>query len=278
MKLPNLSYMMSVGELRYIQSHFESGAYRNPDALGGAFLTPAKRLRCLIRGTVFRSRVRANPFYAYVVARTKYYDEVFLGAVTRSASCLFNIGSGGDTRAYRFAEAVQAKGVKVFECDQPAAISAKQQIAGRAWPTSHVQYLPIDLNDGEWAPFVAHLPASDAAPALVMMEGVSPYVNTSAFEAFLRMLSRRLPAGSALAYDFKLSGVADEFGRSAQSQKLFRLPSDEDEVRRYHQALGYQVEQVELSSALSRRLVPQATAVFQEDCLVKLITRPQAPT
>ena len=32
-KLPNLSYMMSVGELRYIQANFEKGAAKNPDQL-----------------------------------------------------------------------------------------------------------------------------------------------------------------------------------------------------------------------------------------------------
>ena len=33
MSLPNLSYMVSVGQLRYIQSAYEVPEHRNPDAL-----------------------------------------------------------------------------------------------------------------------------------------------------------------------------------------------------------------------------------------------------
>ena len=102
-KLPNLSYMMSVGELRYIQAHFEKGAAKGPDGLVGGFLPWPKRLGCWVRGTLLLPKLRANPFYAYLNARTKYYDQVFSGALERSITRIVNIGCGSDTRAQRFA-------------------------------------------------------------------------------------------------------------------------------------------------------------------------------
>jgi O-methyltransferase involved in polyketide biosynthesis len=103
-----------------------------------------------------------------------------------------------------------------------------------------------------------------------MLEGVSPYVGAEAFATFLRMLSSKLHPASAFAYDFKLRGVADDFGGSGR----FRLSADRDEVTRYHRDLGFQVEHMELSSALSQRLQPGSAPLFEEDCLLRLSVRP----
>ena len=67
-----------------------------------------------------------------------------------------------------------------------------------------------------------------------MMEGVSPYIDRTKFEAFLRLLSARLEPGSVLAYDFKLQGVAPGFGHP----ESFRLPPERDAVAAYHHAAG----------------------------------------
>jgi len=273
MKLPNLSYMMSVGELRYIQSRFERGEAKGPDALVGGFLPWSKRLGCWVRGTLLLPKLRANPFYAYLNARTKYYDQVFGEAIARSMTRIVNIGCGSDTRAQRFAGPLRAHGAEVLECDQEPAIRAKEQLARRLWGApDHVAYQPIDLEAGSWPALEAWLARGAAAPTLVMLEGVSPYVREDAFAAFLRMLSSKLHPASAFAYDFKLRGVADDFG-GAPGGGRFRLSADREEVARYHRDLGFQVDHMELSSALSQRLQPGRAPLFEEDCLLRLSVR-----
>jgi methyltransferase (TIGR00027 family) len=259
MSLPASSYLVNVGQLRYIQSRCES----SPDALVGAFLSLRQRLACIVRGALLLPRLRANPFYYYLLARTRHYDQLFLDAVRDSVACIVNIGCGSDTRAYRFAPLLQAKGITVIECDRPEAIFAKRELAARRWPTAHVRYIPVDLNEKQWA----H--ALDEAPpgrAFVMMEGVSPYIAKARFEAFLRFLSGRLATGSVLAYDYKLPGVAPGFGHP----ESFRLPPERDAIAAYHDALGFQLQHFETSSGLTRRLLPRASALFEEDCLACL--------
>jgi len=87
MSLPDSSYLVNVGQLRYIQSLCEPAHSRNPDAVVGAFLSLPQRLACIVRGTLLRPRLRANPFYHYVLARTRYYDALFLQAVNDSVAC-----------------------------------------------------------------------------------------------------------------------------------------------------------------------------------------------
>jgi methyltransferase (TIGR00027 family) len=261
MSLPDASYLVNVGQLRYIQSRCEPDGSRNPDAAVGAFLSLPQRVACIVRGALLRSRLRANPFYHYILARTRHYDEVFLDAVREGVSCIVNIGCGTDTRAYRFAPLLQRKRITVLECDQPHAIRAKREIAARRFPTAHVRYAPLDLNNG-----VARLDKLPPGPALVMMEGVSPYIDRTRFAAFLRQLSARLEPGSVLAYDFKLHGVAPGFGHP----ESFRLPPERDAVAAYHRLLGFQLRHLETSAGLTRRLLPRASPLFEEDCLVCL--------
>jgi methyltransferase (TIGR00027 family) len=269
--LPNMSFMVNVGELRYIQARCERDARRNPDVLAGAFLPFARRLACLAHGTLLMRRLRARPFYDYLLARTRYYDQVFLDAIAGGIRCIVNIGCGGDTRAYRFAHPLRRHGVRVLECDQPAAIRAKRRIAQSRWPTEHVRYVELDLERRGWlelAPLIAGEPA-----VLVMLEGVSPYVSTAAFEAFLRFVATR--PGSRLAYDFKIIDSAEEPGRRAPVERPFRLPPDRATVAAYHAALGLELGHMELSSELARRLVPQASALFDRDAVLTLRPRAQ---
>src|SRR5206468_5199960 len=213
MGLPDLSNSMYVALLRYIQSIHESPERRNPDTLVRRFIPILARLRTAWLGRQELSKLRADPFYYYLVARTRYYDQVVNDAVSDGVQQIVNVGCGSDTRAYRFKRLLGSKGVKVLECDQPKAIRAKQQAAKRWRCFDYVEYLPIDLNDDTWPELEHWLGDRTRTKALVLMEGVSPYISGGNFGRFLVLLATRLSPGSYVAYDFKIRGVHDDFGR-----------------------------------------------------------------
>jgi methyltransferase (TIGR00027 family) len=276
MKLPNLSYMMTVGELRYIQAKFEKGKRQNPDSAVGAFLPFWTRVLCTLRGLLLLPKIRAQRFYDYVNARTRYYDDIFVAAIGNSFKYIINVGCGSDTRAHRFGDRIKAQGLKVLECDQEEAIRTRERLAKRRWPNDAIQYRALDLEDGQWPGFVDFLGRNRDGRTLVMMEGVSPYIGQNAFRTFLEVLANNLAPGSVVAYDFKLKGVADDFGDRPQAEKRFRLPSEREEVAAYHAAVGFGLTQLDLSADLSRTVHPDAEA-FEEDGLVKLEVRARNP-
>src|SRR5437016_10304251 len=143
MGLPNLSKSMDIARLRYIQSIHESPERRNPDTLVRHFIPILARLRTAWLGRQELSKLRADPFYYYLVARTHYYDQVVNDAVADGVQQIVNVGCGSDTRAYRFKHLLRSQGVHILECDQPQAIYAKQRIAQRWRPCDYVEYLPI---------------------------------------------------------------------------------------------------------------------------------------
>ena len=224
--------------------------------------------------------MRSNPLYYYLVARTRYYDGIFLDAISDKVQYIINIGCGCDTRAYRFEHVLRQNGVRVLECDQPEAIAGKQRIAQRRGRFDHVAYMSMDLNDGAWPDFEQWLNKNNNnAKILVLMEGVSPYVNSETFGLFLSLLAKKLPVGSRVAYDFKLDGVADSFGFGGRTHRPFRLPTASEEVVSYHEKLKYRLNHLEQSSDLSTRLLTglgsSGVSLFRQDGLIQLEVAPR---
>jgi methyltransferase (TIGR00027 family) len=274
MALPDLSSSMYVAQLRFIQSRHESAERRNPDSLVRYFIPMIQRLRGAWVSRKKLSRLRADPFYYYLVARTVYYDQVVKETVSDGVRRIVSIGAGSDTRAYRFVRLLHDRGVKVVECDQPEAIFEKRRIASRLGLFGHVEYLPIDLNADSWPEFAGLLGNRSGPKTLVLMEGVSPYINDSSFRQFLFLLSSNLSRDSYVAYDYKLRGIKDDFGLTERTQRPFRLSSKRDEVAAFHEEHGLVLDNMELSSEMCARLLPgvasSGAALFGEDGLVRL--------
>jgi methyltransferase (TIGR00027 family) len=274
MELPNTSYLSAIGRLRFIQSVHESDERRNPDTLVRRFFPLLERWRVRWLGRRELARLRSQPMYYYLIARTKHYDQVFLDALAEGVKRIINVGCGSDTRAYRFVSNLLEKRVRVWECDQAEAIETKQRLVQRLGSFDHVEYLAIDLNDGAWPELERRLSREPDVCTLVLMEGVSPYIDESAFRRFLALLAARLPAGSRVAYDFKVRGAADEFGRVGRTRVPFRLPAAASEIASYHDALGLRLEHHQSSTELCERLLPgldgAAAKAFNEDGLVRV--------
>jgi len=238
LKLPSVSNLMYVARLRYIQSIHESSERRNPDLLVRHFIPLLERWRSAWISQDELSKLRMNPFYYYLVARTRYYDQVFSDAVAEGVKSIVSVGCGSDTRPYRIMQILKSNGVRVLECDQPEAIRVKQRISKRWQGLDHVDYLPIDLNDGAWPDLTRWVDERPDRKTLVLIEGVSPHVDGVSFEQFLLLLASKLTAGSLVAYDFKTRGVEDDFGRKGRTESPFRLPSARSEVAAFHETHG----------------------------------------
>jgi O-methyltransferase involved in polyketide biosynthesis len=167
---------------------------------------------------------------------------------------------------------LHSNGVGVLECDQAEAIEVKARVAGRWRSSSRIEYLPIDLNDRSWSNLALWLPAHAAGTLLVMSEGVSPYIDDSAFTRFLEFLGASLTPGSIVAYDFKFCGANDAWGRSDAARTPFRLSTVRADVESFHETRGFQIESFESSSDLSQRVLNGSplASVFAEDGLIRL--------
>jgi methyltransferase (TIGR00027 family) len=273
MSIRNLSNLMYVAELRYVQSLYECGQVQGPDTYVRHFIPLLRRWRLNGLNRKQLAELRANPFYYYLIARTKYYDDIFHDAVEDNFKSIINIGCGGDTRSYRFGRLFKKHGIRVLECDQALVIAGRLRAAKRLKSFCNISYAAIDLNGDAETKFAHWLNRTNSRKVLVMMEGVSPYIDREAFGRFLRGLALMLPAGSRLVYDFKLCGCADGFGCTRRTGTTFRLPPELSEIAMYHEERGFRLYHAELSSDLTVRVLPGLDPhvdLFRQDCLVQL--------
>lgn len=274
MKKLAFSNSLKVAERRYIQSIHEQRELKNPDSLVGMFLPVLRRWRCRWLSPRIVAALQTDPIYYYLLARTRYYDALFLNAITNNVQYIINVGCGTDTRAYRFEQALTQKGVKVLECDQPNAIQIKQDLAKRVGCNRNLAYVSIDLNADSWSDFEACLTTKKPAKTLVFMEGVAPYIKADRFTQFLRFLAQNLSTGSRVAYDFKLRGFDEDLDSAGQTKNLFRLAGERDTVAAFHGEIGYQLDHMERSADLTTRLLAGLDAsrspLFIEDALIQL--------
>jgi len=274
MALPDLSNSLYVANLRYIQSIHEPPPYSNPDTQGWRFLPLLQRWRAKRLRRDELATLRSDPFYYYLLARTRYYDRVFSDAVAGGVGLIVGIGCGSDTRAYRFDDLWRRNGVRGLECDQGGAIRVKTRLVRRWGRFDHVEYMALDLNDDDWPEFFERVQPLTDRRTLVMLEGVSPYVDARQFQRFLARLASTLSPASEVAYDFKLEGVNDGFGREGRTKVPFRLPDRATDVDRFHDGLGLRMTAFELSSDLAGRLLPElapdASPRFAQDALIRL--------
>jgi hypothetical protein len=270
MKLPNLNYLGTVAKIRYTQNMFESRRTRNPDDSAGLFLSIWSRTWCALRFVGLRPFIRKSPWYWYILARTVYYDELFLAAIFSGFSGIINIGCGADTRSIRFRRLIDRKKISVAELDQAESILQKQMVVPTELLPHTLRFGSININSGAFDAVSTLISNFGSGPILVMMEGVSPYVEGESFRSLLRFLSEELTDDSIVAYDYKISGVDDEFGIGTQSALGFRLPDSAEEVCRYHKELGFKLVDFLRGGELSAVESPSSVPPFYEDNLVKL--------
>jgi methyltransferase (TIGR00027 family) len=144
---------------------------------------------------------RFPPMETWLALRVAYLDRMVALAVDRlSIRQIVILGAGYDTRAARLPRA----GVQFFEVDHPATQAAKRaRIANLpGYPVDAARFVDCDF---ERQDPLDRLRAADfraGEPALVIWEGVVPYLTEAAVRATATRIASGLESRSLLAFDF----------------------------------------------------------------------------
>ena len=187
-----------------IQSVHEPPECRNPGQAGAPLHSVPRAVSIDVGESGRRVQTEGEPLLLLPGREDEVHDQVLSEAVADGVQSIVNVGCGTDTSVHRFSHLFKHRDVRVLECDRAEAIRAKQRIVRRWQHSQHIEYLQIDLNADTW-PEAAWL-EKQPGRTLVLMEGVSPYIDDVSFGRFLSLLASTLAAGSQVAYDFKIQG------------------------------------------------------------------------
>lgn len=151
-----------------------------------------------------RLDARFAPMEKWLALRVAYLDRLVGLAVDRlSMRQVVILGAGYDTRAARLPRA----GVRFYEVDHPATQAAKRARLGElpGYPVDAATYVTCNFESGSHEDPVTQLGAAGFAlgePALVIWEGVVPYLTEPAIRATATRLASGLDPRSLVAFDF----------------------------------------------------------------------------
>ncbi len=143
------------------------------------------------------------PMELWVAVRTAYLDAHVSYAMSHGTTQIVLLGAGLDTRAAR----LKKEGVRFFEVDHPSSQADKRRrLASIAsYPETAATYVTCDFaeNDDFITPLVEHGFRTDA-PALILWEGVTPYLPEPAVRATLRSIAMRCDPRTVVIFDHLL--------------------------------------------------------------------------
>lgn len=159
----------------------------------------------------------------WVAVRTAFLDEQVLHWTRRAPSFdqVAILGAGLDTRAARLGQ----PGVRFFEVDQPASQREKlerlRQIPG--YPLEAATYVPCDFEHHDFLERLVEAGFRTDAPALIVWEGVTPYLPEPAIRATLRRIATGCHPSTLLLFDHLSRKLVDAASRPAKDDHLMNF-------------------------------------------------------
>ena len=160
------------------------------------------------------------PMELWLALRVAYLDRIVALAVDElSIRQVVVLGAGYDTRAARLPRA----GTTFFEVDHPATQAAKRERLARLpdYPVDAARYVACNFEREDPIDRLVATGFDAREPALVIWEGVVPYLTEAAVRATATRLATGLEPRSIVAFDF----VGKKFAAGTANSELARAES-----------------------------------------------------
>ncbi|MFC1532769.1 class I SAM-dependent methyltransferase [Thermodesulfobacteriota bacterium] len=258
-----------------------------PDDLAVCFLPPHFRFFLKFKRIRENTRNKLNGLLPglneYMIARTAFFDGLFVDALNIKTPQIVLLGAGYDSRAYRFANSNQ--GTRIFELDATPTQNRKKKCIRKAQIDipKHVTFIPINFNQESLKDTLEKAGYKNHQKTLFIWEGVSYYLDLESVETTLAFVSHASHHESAIAFDYTISiseeNIDNYYGvkeftqtmkeHHANEELIFSI--DEDEIESFLEQRGLKIvnhldnEEIERTFLLDENgsLIGQTTGHFR---------------
>jgi len=195
-----------------------------PDDLAKIFLPLHFRFFLKFKKIRENTKNKLNEFLPglneYMIARTAYFDRLFLDALNNQISQIVLLGAGYDTRAYRFME--YNLNTRIFELDSAPTQARKLSCLRKARidVPEALTFIPINFNTESLKDVLEIAGHKHHKKTLYIWEGVSYYLDAKSVDTTLEFVSNSSHHESAIAFDYTVS-VSDEKAENFYGVKEF---------------------------------------------------------
>lgn len=217
-----LSGIDAIGRTAFAVASLRAAEHRNPE---GLFTDPYAERILRAAGMPLEPQADSRGFAAVmgaqVVVRSRYFDDLLLGAAATGCRQIVLVASGMDSRPWRLA---WPEGTVLFEVEQEPVLRFKDhvmderdaQLAGLRHPVA------TDLRD-DWASALREAGFHADLPTAWLVEGLLYALEETSADQLLAVLSELSAPGSVLAFDHFEVGPSLRAATDRISPDLTRL-------------------------------------------------------
>lgn len=184
----------------------------------------------------------------YLIARTAHFDRLFKEALAEQIPQIVLLGSGYDSRAFRFAD--MNHGTRVFDLDISPTQNRKKKClqAARIQIPPQVTFVPIDFNRESLCEALETAGYQKTEKTVFLWEGVSYYLGRKSVDETLEFVSQ-VASESRIGFDYSIPLEPENLDET-YGAKEFALS-----MRQYHESeeLRFSLDEEEIGSFLEQR-------------------------
>jgi len=236
-----------------------------PDYLAEKFLPPHFRFFLKFKKIQANTKDKLNGFLPglneYMIARTAYFDHLFVNALNTQTSQIVLLGAGYDTRAYRFANLNHD--TRIFELDIAPTQDRKRKCikSARIKVPEFVTFIPINFNDQSLADVLGEAGYQNHQKTLFIWEGVSYYLDAASVDRTFEFVRQATHPESSIAFDYTVSmseeNIDEYYGVREFSQTMKEHHANEE--------LLFSIGEGEIGSFLEQRGLKAIEHLDNED-------------
>lgn len=215
-----------MGALHRTIANRECGFQRfGTDHLAEYFLP--SHIRFLMKYRKVRSRVKGKfdtvlpGLHEYIIARTAFFDSVFIEALRNHIPQIVLLGAGYDSRAYRFASLNIS--TRIIELDAAPTQNRKKLCLKKAQICipKYITFAAINFNKESLINVLEKAGYDRGKKTLFLWEGVIYYLDSESVDATLDFVSQSSHRESTIALDY-ISSISDKTMAGYGSKEFFQ--------------------------------------------------------
>ncbi|MDC7125263.1 MAG: SAM-dependent methyltransferase [Spirochaetales bacterium] len=234
---------------------------------------------------LFRNSLVPRGMFEYIVARTKYFDEIFQRVLRESVEQIVIFGAGFDSRGIRFLDADTS--TRLFELDAPFTQEDKiKQFQKRGITVpENVKLIPIDFSKESFKTKLLEAGFAPEKKTFFIMEGLTMYLDLRDIEETWTSLLELAGEGSRILFDFVYDSVIKEEGlyygeddirkRADKTGEKWVFGIERDNIDQFLEAHNFKAIEFMDSQKLTTRYMPKLRAKMNEthgivfaDCVI----------
>jgi len=220
--------------------------YKSADYIAPKLLPRFVRFLVGCRLVNFNWEFFPKGIYEYVIARTKYMDEIFKGALESGFDQILIFGAGFDSRAIRFAE--NNFKTKIFELDSSHTQRAKiRQLSKRKIHVpDNTIFIPVDFSTDSVDEKLELSGFRRNKTTLFVMEGLIMYLNKEAVNNLFELIHKIARPKSIVVFDYIYASVLRRENIYYGEKNIY------EKVNSVHESWLFGIEKGEIQNFLNK--------------------------